>query len=222
MNRIITAGYMVLLSCVAFAAESGWQGPPVVGTLQTYSRSQPDTKMAGKFYVNRVGFRSEMQMGPSKIINIANSKEGKCWYADEGKNILMETSFNLKTGICPSFMGEAMDAGADKSSAEAVPCEGYTVKISLGGDIVAGREVEKWACSGGSRNDSETQWHDQKLKFILKSETSNGDCMEFVEVKETSFAASLLEKPRGMKFVSAVEFRKAIFGGMFPPGMPTR
>jgi hypothetical protein len=91
--------------------------------------------------VNREGFRSEMPMGPSRMISILNIKAGKCWYADEGKKIFMETYVNRKTGDCPSFMGEAMDASADKSPAGALPCEGFAKKTTLGGDKVAGRAV---------------------------------------------------------------------------------
>ena len=46
--------------------------------------------------------------------------------------------------------------------------------------------------------------------------------MEFHELNETSFAASLLEMPKGMKRVSAEEFRNKMFGGMLPPGIPAR
>jgi hypothetical protein len=119
-------------------------------------------------------------------------------------------------------MGEAMDAGADKSATGDVPCEGYAKKTSLGGDTVAGRAVEKWSCSGGQGVSSATQWHDRKLKFLLKEETSDGEVMEYRELRETSFAANLLEMPKGMKRVSAEEFRKAMFGGVLPPGMPAR
>jgi RNA polymerase sigma-70 factor (ECF subfamily) len=200
------------------ATEFGWRGPPVVGTFQTYSRTQSADRMTGKFYVSREGFRSEMPMPTGRLITIQNSKAGKCWYVDDAKKIYMETSVNQKTGECPSFMGEAMDANAEKSPAGGVPCEGYAKKSSLGEDTVAGRAVEKWSCSGGQGISSATQWHDRKLKFLLKEEMSNGDIMEFREVSETSFAASLLEVPMGMKRVSAEEFRKAMFGGMLPPG----
>ena len=44
--------------------------------------------------------------------------------------------------------------------------------------------------------------------------------MEFYEVSETSFAATLLELPKGVKRVSSEEFRKAMFGGMLSPAIP--
>jgi hypothetical protein len=219
MNRIFVACFLALVSGPAWAAETGWQGPPIVGTFQTYSRAQPAEKKTGMFYVNRDGFRSELPMPTGRMITILNSKAGKCWYVYDSKKILMESSVNRKTGDCPSFMGEAMDASANKSPTGAVQCEGYAKKISLGNDTVAGRAVEKWSCSGGQGLPNSTQWHDRKLKLLLKEETSDGEVMEYRELKETSFAASLLEMPKGMKRVSAEEFRKAMFGGMLPPGM---
>jgi len=222
LKRIIVAGFMALMSGTASAAETGWQGPPVVGTFQTYSRAQPAEKKTGKLYVNRDGFRSELPMPGGRMITILNSKAGKCWYAYDNKKILMESSVNRKTGDCPSFMGEAMDESANKSPTGAVQCEGYAKKSSLGNDTVAGRAVEKWSCSDGQGLPNSTQWHDRKLKFLLKEETSDGEVMEYSELKETPFSASLLEMPMGMKRVSAEEFRKVMFGGMLPPGMPAK
>ena len=103
-----------------------------------------------------------------------------------------------------------------------MPCEDYAKKSSLGGATVAGRATEKWSCSGGRGIPDATQWHDPKLRLLLKEETSDGEVMEFHELRETSFATNLLEMPKGMKRVSAEEFRKKMFGGMLPPGMPTR
>lgn len=220
--QAIGVGLMAFVSVATLAVELGWQGPPVVGTFETYSRMQPAEKMTGKFYVSREGFRSEMPMPGSRMVTIQNAKTGKCWHVNEAKKIYSEVAVNKKTGDCPSFMGEAMDAGADKSPAGDVPCAGYARKAGPGSGTVAGRAVDKWSCSGGPGNSSATQWHDRKLKFLLKEETSTGEVMEFIELRETSFAASLLETPKGMKRVSADAFRKAIFGGMMPPGMPTR
>lgn len=222
LKRIIITGFLALISANAFAAEIGWQGPPVVGTFQAYSRAQPAEKGTGKLYVNREGFRSEIPMPGGRMITILNSKAGKCWYIDDSKKIFTESPVNRKTGDCPSFMGEAMDANAEKSPAEVLPCEGFSKKVSQGNATVAGRAAEKWACSGGKGNSSATQWHDRKLKFLLKEETSDGEIMEFRELSETSFASSLLEMPKGMKRVSAEGFRKAMFGGMLPPGMPAK
>lgn len=222
MNRIFMAGCMTLLSAVAWAAENAWQGPSIVGSFYTYSRAQPANKMTGKLYLSRDGLRYEIPMRPGRMVTILNGKAGKCWYADDSKKIFMETDLNRETGDCPSFMGEATDASADKSSAAAAPCEGYAKKSSLGAAVVAKRATEKWSCSGGQGISDATQWHDPKLKLLLKEETSDGEVMEFHALNETSFAASLLEMPKGMKRVSAEEFRKKMFGDMLPPGMPAR
>ena len=222
MHRIFMAGCVTLLSAAAWATENAWQGPSIVGSFNAYSRAEPASKMTGKLYLSRDGLRSEMPMPVGRMLTILNDKAGKCWYADDSKKIFMEATLNRKTGDCPSFMGEAMDANADKSPATAVPCEGYAKKSSLGGATVAKRAVEKWSCSGGQGISDATQWHDPKLQFMLKEETSDGEVMEFHELSETSFAASLLEMPKGMKRVSAEEFRKQLFDGMLPPGVPTR
>jgi hypothetical protein len=222
IKQFIVAGFIVLVSTNTIAAETGWQGPPVVGTFQTYSRAQPSEKMTGKLYVSREGFRSELPMPGGRMITILNSKAGKCWYIDDSKKIFTDRPVNHKTGDCPSFMGDAMDANAEKSPAEVKPCEGFAKKVSQGNATVAGRAVEKWSCSGGKGSTSATQWHDRKFKFLLKEETSDGEVMEFRELSETSFASSLLEMPKGMKRVSGEEFSKAMFGGMLPPGMPMK
>lgn len=220
VHGVVGVGFTVLFSGSVPAAVSGWQGPPVVGTFQTFTRTQPAEKMIGRFYVSREGFRSEMPMPGSRMITIQNAKTGKCWYVNEARKIYSEVAVNKKTGDCPSFMGEAMDAGADKSPAGDVPCEGYARKSSVGSGTVAGRAVEKWSCSGGPGNSGATQWHDRKLKFLLKEETSTGEVMEFTELREAPFPASLLLAPNGMKRVSADDFRKVVLGGMMPPGMP--
>lgn len=219
--RIVTAASMVLVAGMAWAIESGWQGPPVVGSLHAYSRDSPKDKITTKIYVNREGFRAEMPLPIGRMISILNSKVGKCWYIDEGKKTYMELSANSTKSDCPSFMGEAMDEGAEASlSSVAVPCEGYAKKSAVGTDTVAGRAVEKWSCSGGESGATATQWFDRKFPLLLREETSAGDVMEFYEVSETSFAATLLELPKGVKRISAEEFRKAIFGGILPPAIP--
>jgi len=192
----------------------GWQGPPVVGTFETYTRRQPAEKMTGKFYVSREGFRSEMLMPGSRMVTIQNAKSGKCWHVNEAKAIYSEVAVNKKTGDCPSFMGEAMDAGASKSPVGDVPCAGYANKVAAGGGAIAGRQADKWNCSGGQGNASATQWHDRTLGMLLKEETSTGEVMVFTDVKETSFAASLLGAPKGMKRVTADEFLGVLFGGI--------
>jgi len=206
IKRNIAIILMSFASAVVYAVEIVWQGPPIVGTIQLFSRNQPTLKMDGKIYINREGLRSEMPMGTTRIISITNSKSGKCWYADEGKKIYMESAYNKKTGECPSFMGGDMEAKTESPSAEALPCEGYAKKTSMGSDTVASRSVDKWSCSGGnpkSGYESETQWHDRKLKFILKNENSAGEVMQFSELIETSFSSSLLDAPKGMKRVSS-------------------
>lgn len=221
MKRTFIVGCM-MLSAAAWAAENAWQGPSIVGSFYTYSRAQPASKMTGKIHLSKDGLRSEIPMPAGSMITILNGKAGKCWYADDNKKIFMEATLNRKTGDCPSFMGEAMDASADKSPTDAVPCEGYAKKSSLGGATVAGRAVEKWSCSNGQGLSDATQWYDPKLRLMLKEETSDGEVMEFQELREMSFAAGLLEMPKGMKQVSAEEFRNKIFGGMLPPGIPSR
>jgi len=210
---------MIMVVAPIIAGEIGWKGPPVVGTFETYTRMQPAEKMIGKFYVSREGFRSEMPMPGSRMVTIQNGQAGKCWHVNVAKKIYSEVAVNKKTGDCPSFMGEAMDAAADKSPVGDVPCAGYARKAAAGGGTIAGRAADKWSCSGGPGNSSATQWHDRKLKMLLKEETSTGEVMAYTELRETSFSGDLLKPPKGMKRVSADEFRKVLFGGMMPPGI---
>jgi hypothetical protein len=218
-NKIILTYAMFIISSLVYAADSGWQGPPFSGTLQLYACADPAKKMSGKFYVNQDGSRSDLPSVSGRMLSITNIKAGKCWYADEQKKIIVEYQLNKKTGECPYYIPGASDDSENNSSTEAVPCEGYTQKKSQGKDTVAGRAVEKWACSGGDGKTSETQWFDPKLKFPLKSQTQEGYCMEYVEVKNTAFASSLLDMPKGYKKVSAEEFSKAMMASMMPQGM---
>jgi hypothetical protein len=221
-NRLIAACLMTMTVSIVTAADSAWQGPPMVGRFEAYHKAQPANKQTGKIYINRDGMRNEMAMPGGNNITIQNMKAGKCWYVDDVKKIYTESPINKKTGDCPPFMGEAVDVNLDKSTTADEQCQGYTKKVSLGSATVAGRAAEKWSCTGGQGGASATQWHDRKYKLMLKEEMSDGDVMEFRELSETSFASSLLEMPKGTKRVSAEEFRKAMFGGMLPPGMPAK
>jgi len=211
---------MALACGYVLASTPGWEGPPVVGTSVSYSKAQPDEKMTAKFYANKEGFRSEMDMPGNKLIIIQNNKAGKCWHVIESAKIYQEVAINKKTGECASIMGEEMEASSDTSPADDIPCDGYTKKEPAGDDTVIGRAANKWNCSGGAEGASATQWHDKKLKMLLKEETSMGDVQNVTELTEKSFAKDLLEPPKGMKRVSADEFRKTLLGSMMPPGMP--
>jgi hypothetical protein len=69
---------------------------------------------------------------------------------------------------------------------------------NLGTETVNGRSCDKWLLTS-KNGSSTTTWVDQKLHFPIKTQTSEGNSFQLINIKEGDQPASLFAPPSGYR-----------------------
>jgi outer membrane lipoprotein-sorting protein len=196
---------VLLLSVVSLACAQIPGVTPFSGDLTVKGRNGEG--MAGKMYFNGSKMRWDMNAKGHASTMIMDLPKQVSYMIMPEQKMYMEMKLGQHTGRGPKMPDfKTYDPNNPCGQVENTACE------KVGSETVNGRSTDKWLFKNKNTGETTTAWLDKKIRFPIRTTTSDGTQSDLTNVQEDAPSASLFEVPSG--------YRKFDMGAMIGGQMP--